>query len=155
TEMILTKNGDFDPNLRLLFSHSSLAGGSLEFPPFNDITEVVEKIEPIFVDPTRLKGSAEWSPLQVTCAIQSEAARDRFCGGCTTGSTGRDADRDGCSLGAASALLVDCNDQIEDVCPGAKELCNGLDDNCDGHVDEGDPPPPPVACSVAGLLGAC
>ncbi|MBK6725927.1 MAG: putative metal-binding motif-containing protein [Xanthomonadales bacterium] len=42
-------------------------------------------------------------------------------------------------------------------CPGTfgpiPELCNGLDDNCDGSVDEGNPDGG-VACST-GLLGVC
>ncbi|HNH50645.1 MAG TPA: putative metal-binding motif-containing protein, partial [Myxococcota bacterium] len=34
----------------------------------------------------------------------------------------------------------DCDDQREDVHPAAAELClNGLDDNCDGLVDDADP----------------
>ena len=31
----------------------------------------------------------------------------------------------------------DCDDTDPDVYPGAEELCNGNDDNCDGDVDEG------------------
>lgn len=31
----------------------------------------------------------------------------------------------------------DCDDQDEDVFPGAPERCNGLDDDCDGRVDDG------------------
>ncbi len=32
-------------------------------------------------------------------------------------------------------------------------MCNGLDDDCDGSVDENSPPG--IACPVSGVLGAC
>jgi len=35
----------------------------------------------------------------------------------------------------------DCNDAATEINPGAEEACNGVDDNCDGHVDEGCPQP--------------
>jgi len=31
----------------------------------------------------------------------------------------------------------DCNDTNNDISPAAEEVCNGVDDNCDGVVDEG------------------
>ena len=31
---------------------------------------------------------------------------------------------------------TDCDDTDEDVYPGAPEECNGIDDNCDGTIDE-------------------
>ena len=43
-----------------------------------------------------------------------------------------DADGDGFFL-----ELTDCDDADATVFPGAEEVCNGLDDNCDGDIDEG------------------
>jgi alpha-tubulin suppressor-like RCC1 family protein len=34
---------------------------------------------------------------------------------------------------------VDCDDYTADTYPGAPESCNGMDDNCDGAVDDGNP----------------
>ncbi len=44
----------------------------------------------------------------------------------------------------------DCNDQDPAVYPGAPESCNGVDDNCDGAVDNGIP----AVATVCGV-GAC
>ncbi len=41
-------------------------------------------------------------------------------------------------LAAADSLETDCNDLSADVYPGATELCNDRDDDCDGVVDEDD-----------------
>jgi hypothetical protein len=37
----------------------------------------------------------------------------------------------------AVSTLGDCDDSAADISPEAEERCNGLDDNCDGDVDEG------------------
>jgi hypothetical protein len=60
----------------------------------------------------------------------------------------RDADHDGYGDAAASlraqlaplgyvAISGDCNDLSASVHPGVPERCNGVDDDCDGNVDDG------------------
>ncbi len=43
----------------------------------------------------------------------------------------------GTQAGAPGSCGDDCNDSNALVHPGAPEVCNGLDDNCDGRIDEG------------------
>jgi hypothetical protein len=71
-----------------------------------------------------------------------------------TGATGQNtyfADTDGDGYGAGAAILAcsqplntsdnntDCNDAAATVYPGATELCNPVDDDCDGILNEGYP----------------
>jgi len=50
------------------------------------------------------------------------------------GCDAEDLDQDGWTIGEG-----DCDDHNPEVYPGAEETCNGMDDNCDGQIDEGLP----------------
>jgi len=55
---------------------------------------------------------------------------------CVGDDTSGDADGDGfCALDLMGAV-VDCEDGLVAVAPGAEETCNGVDDDCDGDIDE-------------------
>ena len=159
TEMILKKDGDFDPRLRLLYSRSPDDG--LTFPPFSDITELVEPILDIIPDPTKVSGSKQWSVVKVACAIQAEQCNgldDDGDGlvdeGLPVGDPSVDQDVDGYFLCPPAGAAADCNDQIASINPAGVEACNGLDDDCDGTFDE-ENPGGGASCVLPDLLGAC
>jgi hypothetical protein len=42
-----------------------------------------------------------------------------------------------CSVPGVATNTTDCDDANPAVHPGATEVCNGIDDNCNGQIDEG------------------
>jgi hypothetical protein len=80
-------------------------------------------------DPTRYPGAVE---------VCDSDAHDEDCDPTTFGT--RDADADGyidhlCCNG--SVCGDDCEDTVAYAHPTAGEVCNGVDDDCDGRIDEG------------------
>jgi hypothetical protein len=126
TTITLKVTGTFDPDLRLLFSQFD--GSS--FGSWQDITEEVAEIIAI-PDPTRMRGKSQWSIVKVSCAKLNIDCSDPSL-------NQRDDDGDGFVI-CNGNTPIDCNDQRDVVNPNADEICtNGLDDDCDGLVDDAD-----------------
>ncbi len=101
--------------------------------PFNDVSASVQDL---VLDP-RLKGDSG-SGVGITLSTV-EFATGRQSDACTVSKKKKvDNDHDGFFFGGSTpAASADCNDANPDINPGATEACNGMDDDCDGAVDEG------------------
>ncbi len=82
-------------------------------------------------------GAYVWSTCEgevlpgIECENGAADGEDNDCDGAVDEDCLPDSDGDG------FAPPEDCNDSNPDIHPGALETCNGLDDNCNGLVDEG------------------
>ncbi len=83
-----------------------------------------------------------------TCNGKDENCNGQIDEGLTMTTTWPDVDKDGygaingapatgCSSSSRAPNNKDCNDNDAKIHPGAAEVCNGFDDNCNGSVDEG------------------
>ncbi|MFH1468880.1 MAG: putative metal-binding motif-containing protein, partial [Pseudomonadota bacterium] len=104
-------------------------------------------------DPARHPGAAEWCDgVDTDCdgIVDEDDASD-------ASTWYADADGDGFGDPAAStsaclapegfvAEATDCDDTSGDISPDAQERCDGLDDDCDGVVDEDDATDAPTWC---------
>lgn len=97
--------------------------------------------------------------LACTATDACHTARCDSVAGCL--STLVDGDGDGFAATALGVCGTDCNDARADVFPGAEELCDGVDNNCAGGIDEIAPTwfvdcdRDGYAAGVAGGLTAC
>jgi hypothetical protein len=141
------------PALSLLLTLASCAGGKGTEPEATD-----EGGEPTFIDDDRDGFGAEEDCNDTDSAVHSGAAElcdgiDNNCDGVVDEgvTTLWYADEDGDGFGDVEAAeeacsmpegavtnASDCDDGDESVYPGAFEICDGLDNDCDGEADDGE-----------------
>ena len=131
--MVLKKDGPYDPNLRILLSEMGETG----YGPFTDVTDAVTEIPNTNPDPTRIESKkVKWSPVRVTCGtLESGVDCDANPTTCSVGA-GECARPGitGCDGAGERACLDDLGNVVSEGDP-LPEVCDGLDNDCDGIVD--------------------
>ncbi|MGH9867958.1 MAG: Kelch repeat-containing protein [Candidatus Polarisedimenticolia bacterium] len=97
----------------------------------------------------RYEHTAVWTGSQMVVWGGYDGSNGLDTGGRYVLGHGVDNDEDG-----FSECQGDCNDGNASISPGAGEVCNGLDENCDGSVDEGSPVGG-IPCTSLELFGPC
>ena len=93
---------------------------------------------PVMPPPPLPRGDGGVCTLDSDCPPAGDCSDVRcIAGACVT--VARMVDRDSDSYPPAPCGM-DCNDTDPDVHPAAREVCNRIDDDCDGTVDEGAAP---------------
>src|SRR3989339_1613260 len=105
-----TDEGGYDPRCDLLVVPSQ--------SDCDDTDPTVGAPLPVYYDEDG-DGYGAGEPYGLTCGNGAPAPTEDVSGGVT--------------------LAGDCDDNNPDISPGTEEVCDGLDNNCDGGVDEGVP----------------
>ncbi|MFH2020089.1 MAG: putative metal-binding motif-containing protein [archaeon] len=98
-------------------------------------TECTQNLDCQNLDCNNLNGC--YAGKQNTCGVLPGTCTNGVCehlvcpSGASCPHTGTDADNDGFDL-----QCQDCNDNNNNIYPGKAEICNNLDDNCNGAVDD-------------------
>lgn len=121
--------------------------------------------DPVFIpDRTELEPGKNKPPFVTICMPEGNGSSKAICIPETDvkaylekGAFLPDRDGDGyTAFGACTGQANDCDDDDPNIHPGAKEICgDGLDNNCDGHIDEGcvrENKPPQLFQPEAGAL---
>lgn len=126
----------------LVFAFQGCATSSTANPTVDSGTgdEELEEIDPGEPDPTDEPGEEIGTPVLVDAGpkldescigVVCDKAKKEVCSAGVCVLDTRDGDGDGV------AAKDDCNDNDPKIFPGAKEVCNNKDDNCDKIIDEG------------------
>ncbi len=91
------------------------------------------------------------------CSDDTAGGTSTSDAGTETGGACTDEDGDGFSVGVDCTLYLDCDDTNAEVFPGHTETCyDGLDNDCDGAIDEGCPQCDEGATKACGKsVGTC
>jgi len=133
---------EFQPGTQALTVDSPIegvTGFALDTPGNNNVRMLSRHLNECFLDFSESVQGLVFDPRVRSCPPLSrvEFATGRQIAGCVATKKG-DRDGDGFFFGGSTpAASADCNDANPNINPGAAEVCNGIDDDCDGAVDEG------------------